>query len=224
MKITNDKAGPAFRSGPGPDNRGNIIVKEIYIVLTDTGTVLSKIIRRYTGCPLNHVSIAFDEQLEEMYSFGRVQQRNPFSGGFVKERAGEGLLKDAQCAVFRFRVTEDELRQIRGRILEIERERDRYTYNFIGLIGVILNREICRKRAYFCSQFVVAMLATAGIKITDEPAWRAQARHFTQSSQLEPVYKGALRDYVAPGNVVTISPRRGIRARLPRVPFRRAAS
>ena len=224
MKITNDKAGPAYQSGPGPENRGNTIVQEIYIVLTDTGTVLSKIIRRYTGCPLNHVSIAFDERLGEMYSFGRVQQRNPFSGGFVKERAGEGLLKDAQCAVFRFRVTEDEHRRIRARILEIERERDRYTYNFIGLIGVILNREICRKRAYFCSQFVVAMLASAGVKITDEPAWRTQARHFTQSSQLEPVYKGALREYVAPGNVVTISPRRGIRARLPRVPFRRAAS
>lgn len=224
MKITNDKAGPAFRSGPGPENRGNTIVKEIYIVLTDTGTVLSKIIRRYTGCPLNHVSIAFDERLGEMYSFGRVQQRNPFSGGFVKERAGEGLLKDAQCAVFRFRVTEDELMRIRARILEIERERDRYTYNFIGLIGVILNREICRKRAYFCSQFVVAMLASAGVKITDEPAWRAQARHFTQSRLLEPVYEGPIRNFVAPGNIVTISPRRGIRARLPRVPFRRAAS
>ncbi|WP_185790769.1 hypothetical protein [Bhargavaea beijingensis] len=224
MKIMNDKAGPAIQNGPGPENGGNTIVKEIYIVLTDTGTVLSKIIRRYTGCPLNHVSIAFDERLNEMYSFGRVQQHNPFSGGFVKERAGEGLLKDARCAVFRFRVTEDEHRRIRERILEIERERDRYTYNFIGLIGVILNREICRKRAYFCSQFVVEILASAGLKITDEPAWRAQARHFSQSDHLEPVYEGPLRNYVSPANVVTIRPRRGIRARLLRVPFRRAAS
>lgn len=208
---------------PGGEN-GVGTVKEIYIVLTDTGTVLSKIIRRYTGSRLNHVSIAFDERLQEMYSFGRVQRHNPFSGGFVRERPGEGLLKEAECAVFRFRVTEEELQRIRARIREIERNRERYSYNFLGLIGIILNREISRKRAYFCSQFVVMTLSTADIRITDTPAWRAQARDFAESEHLEPVYEGPLAGWTAPKPVRVIEHPRSLRRRLLRIPFRRAAS
>lgn len=58
--------------------------KTIYIVLTDTGTLLSKAIGMYTRKDLNHASIAFDKELTEMYSFGRKQRHNPFVGGFVK--------------------------------------------------------------------------------------------------------------------------------------------
>lgn len=35
----------------------------IYIVLTKTGTLLSKAIGMYTGKEMNHASIAFDEGL-----------------------------------------------------------------------------------------------------------------------------------------------------------------
>ncbi|WP_376837306.1 hypothetical protein [Bhargavaea ullalensis] len=212
---------------PFPDRTGGEdgveFVRNIYIVLTDTGTVLSKIIRRYTGSRLNHVSIAFDEQLEEMYSFGRIQRHNPFSGGFVRERPGEGLLEDAECAVFRFRVTEEELHRIQARIREIERERDRYSYNFLGLIGIMLNREIPRKRAYFCSQFIVETLLAAGVRVTDTPAWRAQARDFSESKQLEPLYEGPLAGWAAPQPVRLADHPRSLRRRLLRVPFRRAA-
>ena len=73
--------------------------KTIYIVLTDTGTVLSKMIGMYTRKDLNHVSIAFDEQLTEMYSFGRKYQSNPFIAGFVKENAADGIFNGANCAI-----------------------------------------------------------------------------------------------------------------------------
>ena len=47
-------------------------MRKIYIVLTYTGTFLSKIIRMYTKEEYAHVSISFNENLEEMYSFGRL--------------------------------------------------------------------------------------------------------------------------------------------------------
>ena len=46
-------------------------MKKIYIVLTHTGTTLSKIIKTYTKDEFSHVSIALDNKLQEMYSFGR---------------------------------------------------------------------------------------------------------------------------------------------------------
>ena len=81
--------------------------KTIYIVLTDTGTLLSKAIGMYTRTDLNHASIAFDEQLTEMYSFGRKQRHNPFIGGFVKENAADGIFRDATCAVFSYVVSDE---------------------------------------------------------------------------------------------------------------------
>lgn len=50
-------------------------MKKIYIILTFTGTALSRIIKFATKVEFAHVSIALDEELNEMYSFGRI---NPY--------------------------------------------------------------------------------------------------------------------------------------------------
>lgn len=41
-------------------------MQKIYIVLTHTGTLLSNIIKTYTKNEYSHVSIALDEELEEI--------------------------------------------------------------------------------------------------------------------------------------------------------------
>ena len=66
---------------------------KIYIVLTYTGTVLSKIIKLYTHCEFSHVSISLDKNLEHMYSFGRLNPYNPFKGGFVQEPVDKGTFR-----------------------------------------------------------------------------------------------------------------------------------
>ena len=48
-------------------------MKKIYIVLTYTGTFLSRIVNIYTGKKYSHVSISLDKNLEYMYSFGRFR-------------------------------------------------------------------------------------------------------------------------------------------------------
>ena len=58
-------------------------MKNIYLILTYTGTPLSKIIRSCTKDEFSHVSIALDRELNEMFSFGRTQLYNPLSGGIV---------------------------------------------------------------------------------------------------------------------------------------------
>ena len=52
--------------------------RKVYIVLSQTGTVLSRILKLYTRSPYNHSSIALTEDLEVMYSFGRLNPYNPF--------------------------------------------------------------------------------------------------------------------------------------------------
>ena len=60
-------------------------MRKIYIVLTYTGTLLAKVVRLYTRNEFAHVSISLDENLDEMYSFGRLNPYIPFIGGFVQE-------------------------------------------------------------------------------------------------------------------------------------------
>ena len=68
-------------------------MRKVYIVLTYTGTILSKIVKFYTRKEFSHVSISLDEKLDEMYSFGRIHAYNPFWAGFVHENKNKGTFK-----------------------------------------------------------------------------------------------------------------------------------
>jgi len=167
----------------------------IYIVLTKTGTLLSKAIGMYTGKEMNHASIAFDEELFEMYSFGRRQLNNPLSGGFLRENAERGLFETADCVVYRCRVSHYQYLEMMKIVRYMYWNRDRYKYNFIGLFGVMMQKEVRRERAYFCSQFVAMLLKVGGLKIYQNPALMTP-HCIAQLPYLEKVYAGKLADYL----------------------------
>ena len=54
--------------------------KQLYIVISQTGTLLSRILKQITGAEYNHASISLSRDLERMYSFGRRHPYNPFWG------------------------------------------------------------------------------------------------------------------------------------------------
>ncbi|WP_082713508.1 hypothetical protein [Sporosarcina koreensis] len=170
--------------------------KTIYIVLTDTGTLLSKAIGMYTRKDLNHASIAFDEQLTEIYSFGRKQQYNPFIGGFVRENVAEGIFQEADCAVYRCEVSAEAYKRIRQKIVQFELNQSNYKYNFIGLFGVALNREIRRERAFFCSQFVATVMQESEThRLLTRPCL-TMPHHLAYLPHMEMVYEGNLKSYL----------------------------
>ena len=108
---------------------------KIYILLTDKGTLFTKLIKLYTKKPYNHASISFDSELSEVYSFGRKTARNPFIGGFVKEDVDKGLFKEANCVVYALKVNEVQLQKMNCYIKEIEAQKGEYRYNLFGLLG-----------------------------------------------------------------------------------------
>ncbi|MRH44060.1 hypothetical protein GH741_15560 [Aquibacillus halophilus] len=169
--------------------------RKIYLLFSDTGTFLAKAINVYTKTPLNHASIAFDLSLEEVYSFGRKNQRNPFSGGFVKEDTRTSFFEKAKCAVYSFSITELEYERIRRRIQQMEEQKDHYKYNALGLLGVAFNRELSRENAYFCSQFVATILSECGIYQNDKPACLIRPQDLIAWHQLQLVYQGSLQAY-----------------------------
>lgn len=171
--------------------------KTIYIVLTDTGTLLSKMIGMYTRNDLNHASIAFDKELTEMYSFGRKYQSNPFIAGFVKENAADGIFQGAQCAILSCKVSAEEFDRIRNKIRHIEKHKEQYRYNFIGLFGIAVNRDIIkREHAFFCSQFVATVMNEGDLKMFTISPSLVQPRHFFDVECLSEIYEGDLQTYL----------------------------
>ncbi|GAB3792828.1 hypothetical protein [Virgibacillus kimchii] len=169
--------------------------KDIYFLFTDTGSLLAKAINRITGHPYNHVSIGFDEALQEVYSFGRKNEKNPFIGGFVKENINCDFLRNAVCEIYSCKVTSAECEIISRNIKEIEEKSNYYKYNFIGLFGILLQIEINRKCALFCSQFVATVTKDTNVFNFSKPDCFVTPADIRAHKTLKLLYKGKLAGY-----------------------------
>lgn len=168
----------------------------VYILLTQTTSVLTKMIKLCTKKPYNHASLAFDERLEYTYSFGRVNPNDPLIGGFAHERLDAGVFKDAQCQLLSIDVTTEQYRKMRQRVAEIEANQLKYKYNFIGLFGARFDFEVKRKHAYFCSQFVSKVLQEVGLFPEDFPSHLVKPTDLVEHVNLKIEYQGSLSEYL----------------------------
>ncbi|MFD0712821.1 hypothetical protein [Paenibacillus sp. GCM10027626] len=169
--------------------------RHIYVLLTDTGTWFTKLIRVFTRAPMNHASIALDRELTEVFSFGRKKRNNPWVGGFVKEDMTSDMFEQASCALYCCDVDQDTYERICLHIRAFEQNKHRYTYNLLGLFGVLLNTRIPRKDAYFCTQFVASVLMQNGIPISSKPPELVTPTDLEKAHCLKPLYRGSLGVY-----------------------------
>ncbi|ETT86428.1 hypothetical protein MKZ08_11275 [Viridibacillus sp. FSL R5-0477] len=172
--------------------------KYIYILLTDTGTLFSKTIKQYTKAPYNHASIAFDLNLNEMYSFGRRNPRNPINSGFVKEDVLEGIYRafpQTKCVLYKFEVDEEKIEKMKSIIDKFEKNKELYYYNLLGIVGVAFNEPIEPRNSFFCSQFVGEVLNRAGVIYWDKRTSLVTPNDFRNLPGFEVVFEGMLFEY-----------------------------
>lgn len=168
---------------------------DAYIIFTDTKTSLSKLIKTYTRHPYSHVSVAFHQNLAEVYSFGRKNADNAFNGGFVKEDMHNRLFQRAQCAIFKCSVDAEAFEAMKNFVSAMEREQDRYKYNLTGLFGVMVKRGLGCEKSFFCSQFAAEVLQQGGIKISEKPPRLTMPRDIFCAESLQLIYSGPLANY-----------------------------
>ncbi len=175
-------------------------VRNIYIVLSQTKTYPARAIRLYTHEPYAHASIAFDEGLEEMYSFARRGTYNPFNAGFIREYIDRGVFGrfgSTACSIFRIQITEEQYNNLRREIEIFNQNKNTYSYNYLGLIGAAFNIPIRSKQRYFCSQFVAYVLEQSGIHIFHKNYALVKPRDIRINPLLVTVYEGKLSQYRA---------------------------
>lgn len=170
----------------------------IYVLLTDTGSWFTRLIKMFTRAPYNHASLALDSNLQDVYSFGRKHAHNPFIAGFVKEDVYVGTFRhfpDTRCVLLRISVTEQQREDMIQIIREFENKKSNCRYNLIGLVALYLQLNIKQKDAYFCSQFVSEIIRRSGIELWERPSTQLTPNDFFNHEKLEDVYEGFLYDY-----------------------------
>jgi len=168
----------------------------IYIVLTKNKTVLSRAIQIYTQHDFNHVSVSFDAELKEMYSFGRKHINNPWIGGFVHESPTSSILRNSKCIILSCPVTEEQYKILQSKITYYKENKDLYKYNFIGLFGVACRVKIKRERALFCSQFVATLFKEAELPLYGKCPYFTKPNDFIHLPYLTFIYKGRIESFI----------------------------
>lgn len=172
---------------------------EIYLVVSQTGTLLSKIIRAVTKEPYNHISIALQEDLQEMYSFGRVRTYNPVWGGFVMESPDWGTFKrfkNTKVKLLRMEITKKEYDCLREILQSMYNERQKYHYNYIGLATAYFKVPWKQQNCYYCSEFVRDILVQCDIVKEEEFDQVVKPNDFVYLDiGTEEIYEGNLQEY-----------------------------
>lgn len=173
-------------------------MRKIYIILTHTGTVLSRIIKYYTKDEFSHVSIALDPDLKEMYSFGRLNPYNPFWGSFVHEEINKGTFKRfkrTKTEVYSLFVTDEQYEKAKKIITYFNDNKEKYKFNILGLICVSIHKKIKRKNSFYCAEFVKHVLKVSGVSEVNYLPQIIRPEDFKQIQGLRLEYEGLLRKY-----------------------------
>ena len=171
-------------------------MKRIYLILTYYGTILSRIIKIYTRDEFAHVSISLDEELNQMYSFGRLNPYNPFIGGFVHEGINIGTFKrfrKTQTAVYSIMISDEQYKKIKETIKLIRECPIAYKFNIIGLFGAGFNIRIHMRHSFYCAEFVKYLLEKARVKNNLPEIIKPEDFKRLDNIRLE--YKGSLCEY-----------------------------
>lgn len=169
--------------------------KYIYFIHSSTTSVLSRTIGLYTRNKYNHVSISFEQDLSEVYSFGRKEIHNPLIGGFVQEDMATGLFTEATCSIYRLAVSEAEFLRTRHLVREFEGRQSELRYNFLGLVFLSWGMNITRADYYFCSEFAATLIRECTSINLPKPANFMMPQDLAELPGMEGIFEGQIATY-----------------------------
>lgn len=185
--------------------------KYIYLVFSKTGTWLSHSISMVTKTDYPHISLSLDCNFNKLYTFGRVNVNNPFSGGLTIESLYGGVYErssKARCLIYKIPVTDSQVRLLKHtlKIYYLTNDTNLFKYNFIGLFAILVNKQFKRKKHYFCSQFISSVLNESNIWTSPKVHELTRPTDIMKISNKEIIYEGLVNELdINIGNVLLSS-------------------
>lgn len=172
-------------------------MKNIYIILSQSGTEISKMLKAITKEKYNHSSICINDSFTEFYSFGRKKLNNPLVGGFIIENAFKhvfGKFKTVPCMILKLEITNEQYEKLDKIIKDFIRNKDSLSYAFVTLALADTKYSLVNNSKFFCSQFVAKLLNDINIKTPKAPE-HMHPMDFTKVKGVEKIYEGDLKEF-----------------------------
>ena len=170
-------------------------MKPIYLLLTKTNTVPSRLIYCLNGGPYTHCSVSLLPSTEHFYSYARRLAFNPFIAGFTEENLHLGIFQkhaDCHCAIYRITVNNDAYLRMKHCIEEHYHHYRKASYNFLGLAALKLGIPWDRNWKKTCSQFVASVLScTKEVTLPKKPSLMCP-NDFLQIEGITLIYQGSI--------------------------------
>ena len=126
-------------------------MKTVYILLTRSNTIMSRMVRLFTRAHYTHASLSLSLSDALFYSFGRKNISRPLPAGFVREPLAAGFFgahPETECALLALPVEDDVYAMIERRLSNMERIAGIYRYNLLGALFCYFGVARSRKRYY----------------------------------------------------------------------------
>ena len=146
-------------------------MKEIYILLTNSTTLISKAISLCTKAEYTHVALAMDKDLTMLYSFGRKFKWSMVPSGFVREGVNHGVMGDSEnmkCALYTIQISDNAYQRLANRLRHMESKKNCYRFNYLGLPMCGFGWKSGGKNVFFCSMSSSNCCFLACIQISQE--------------------------------------------------------
>lgn len=179
--------------------------RQLYIVISQTGTILSRILKLFTGAQYNHASISVSRDLQQMYSFGRKHPYNPFWGGFVKESPDIGTFKrfyKTKAVVLAVDIDDKKYIELCEFLRTMHLQKKNYHYNYLGVCLAAFHIAYKKHNCYYCSEFVKDMLLKGEVEGAQMLRPIVQPIHFFALPHKR-LYCGRLSEYSCDLETVT---------------------
>ena len=172
-------------------------MRQVYVLLSRTQTLPSKIVHSVTGGDFTHTSLALSPRSDHFYSFGRRKLNNPLVAGLIVEDVQDGVFKkypNAHCALYQISVSDMGYKKIQKYLCYLLENYPIAKYNFAGAIPQRIGIRWRRKFRFTCSQFVATALSKSEeIPLPKNPNLMLP-NDFLKVTAMEQIYKGPLKD------------------------------
>jgi len=172
--------------------------KNIYLLLSYTGSIVSNLIKRFSDLEYSHISIGIDDTFKTFYSFGRIMEWNPIIAGFVEENVKDGVytrFSNAKYALYKLEISQEQYSELIDELLYFEKNKRVFRYNFAGLISAKVGISLDRSNAYFCSQFAARVFEKADIFQFSKKRGLISPMDFTEIPGIDLISSGELNDF-----------------------------
>lgn len=172
-------------------------MKTIYIFLTKSTTICSRLVYIATRSEFTHAAISLDDSFDKLYTFSRKHRYLPLPAGFVTESMYDGIMGDSDnmvCGVYRLNITNKTYNKLETILNDMEFHRSKYRYSILGLLFCLFNKAFEREDYCFCSQFVYRTLSESEAIQYERPSSLVRPMDLPDLSEAMEVFKGTIGD------------------------------